>query len=1109
MVALVACNGTEGGAYARVVTDTRDLVGGPAASGEIGDVVLGNDLIRVIISRRRPSRGLLPVTGAIIDAATLRAGATEQGGADALDGILPLLMTAGFDAPTELSVTVEANGSDGNPAVVLVRAEPVNLLRLFEVLDVDIVPTAGLRLETEYILAPETRHVVVRSRLVNGTGAAITLDGSGLRRQLDAVGSTGPQPSLLLGDALLVGRRSRLFVPTVVPSGEGSRAVGYDVAAGDSAARERAPPLPALPGMLANFIAATSDGVSYGWAVAPNRNNAVRAERPLYAATGLPVPSDPAMVVTLAVPGGASVHHTVVPVELAADESFEVERYFIVGTGDVASLRAELARIRGTATGVLLGEIRGDPGDVPIEGAELHILDGDFRPFSVAQTDPQGRFRAVLPEGSYFLRAVAPGSPPTSVSDSVQSGVEIRAGQSAYRRVALTAPAGVVVRAFDASGRPMPAKVSVVGTYDPSGRSEPAELLVSDLSLEPRRATDGSERRPIGTRTNQYVEAVGRGLETASVTVRPNDCAGVDACTVGARGGAYRVVVSRGPEFSLAEIEDVVLQPGEVRSFSVSLSRVVDTQGYLAVDFDIKSAASPGGVWSPAGRALAAASEGLEAYFTGDANRVSAAFTEAGKAGVQDWVRGFDGVELTTVEQGEQLLLPVLWNSGRDNGLPDANGCTVGAGVDTAGRVDSDIECTVAQIVNQSRAIGSVIEPLTVVLASHPRRGLSGTFNSLSVGGSAISTIPLPLNDIYRGWPLAPDYRNTVFEPTLAELGNYEGIVVWHGKEDNNQLRDFRAAREADLSPAVANDVLLELRDFQCGDGHPNNALGGVIFREGGEIRFPGALSDFDRFVGVGRPAVAVAASGSGGPWAEPGGPRSYVWVGEDDERGIIDRRPQAVTEVDVLNGLFQGRVILSNGPFLDIRVRTPNADGDGFVLWPVGSFVRFGSAPAPDVGTAVSVLIRLRTPPWIRMDTVTIRLNGQVAEVLPVPVEPTSSGTDIDDEWLFPVEITLFEDSFLTVDAEGSESLFPVITPLEEPRSGLDVAVNAVARAYGLPEPYPLGDGLTVPRAITEALPYATTNPILFDVDATGAFAPPGIPVLPPPAPTVPCPFD
>ncbi|MEO1170651.1 MAG: carboxypeptidase-like regulatory domain-containing protein, partial [Myxococcota bacterium] len=685
MVALAGCTDSSGGAYARVVTSTSDLVGGPAATGEFGDVVLGNDFIRVIISRRRPARGIAPVTGAIIDAAPLRAGATGQRGADALDVVLPLLMTAGFDAPAEGSVTVESDGTDGSPAVVRVRAEPVSLLRVLEVLDADVVPFAGIRLETDYILEPDARHVVVRSTLINGTGAALSLDGSVLRRQLDAVGVSGPQPSLLLGDALVTGRRSRLFVPTAVPDENGSRAVGYDISAGDAAARALAPPLPALPGMLADFVASTADGVSYGWAVAPNRNNAVRAERNLYATAGLAVPPDPAMVVTLAVPGGLSVHHTVTPDVLEAGESFEVERYFIVGTGDVASLRDELARIRGTPTGVLSGEIRSDPGGVPIGGAELHVLDGDFRPFSVVNTDGAGRFRAVLPEGGYFLRAVATGAPPTETSASLQSGVEIVAGQSVYRRIALTTPAGVSVRALDASGRPVPAKVSVVGTYDPTTREAPAELLVSDLSLERRRVTDGSERRPIGQRANEYVEAVGWGLGTIPVSVRPNDCAEVPSCSLGARTGSYRIVVSRGPEFEVAEIGDVMLVPGQNQSFSVQLDRSVDTQGYLAVDFDIKSVASPGGVWAPAERALAAAGEGVEAYFAGDANRVTAAFVEAGQADVQDWIRGFDGVELSTLEQGEHLVLPVLWNNGRENGLPDERGCIVGAGTDTRG----------------------------------------------------------------------------------------------------------------------------------------------------------------------------------------------------------------------------------------------------------------------------------------------------------------------------------------------------------------------------------------------------------------------------------------
>ncbi len=1105
-----ACGGSEGGAYARVATSASELVGGPASSGDIGDIVLGNDLLRVVIARRKPSQSVLPVTGIIVDASPMRALDDATEGLDYLEGILPLAMVAGFDPETESDVFVLDDGSAGGAAVVRARGRPRDLLRVLEVLGGDITPNPDLVLETDYILEPNTRHVQVVSRLRNEGAADALLDGSVLRRQLDLAGATATgEIELVFGDAFVTGARAQLFVPAAVPDGEGERAVGFDVAAGDALARAAPPALPALPGMLTDLLAAVGDGVSYGWSASvPRSVNAVQRAPILYGASGQTLPANDPMVVTYATEGGASVHYATLPERLAPGGSFEVTRFFIVTDGDVSTVRQELLKLRGIPTGVLFGQIVSDPGGEPFADAELAIFDADRRPFSQVRTDAQGRFRALLPEGAYFLRAIASGAPATPIELSLASGIEIVPNQSVFRRVALTAPARVVVRARDPSGRPLPVKVSVVGEYDATGRSEPVELLVNELALgERRRPTDLGERKPLLERTSRYVEGVewGNG-DPVRVEVRPTRCDSVASCATGARRGPYRIVVSRGPEYERVEIAGVDLGPGEVASYDVTLEKTVDTEGYLAVDFDLETDASVGGRFTRIERARAAAAEGLEAYFAADENRVRQAEGEPALAEVQEWIRSFDALELTTLERGQNLVLPILPDPSRANGLPTDAGCIAGSGADTLGVVVGGFECSMPQLFARTRTLGSRGSAFSILAASHPRRGIQGQLNQLSVAGDGEGRLPTTLNDIWNGWPLSTTYRAGALNPESLPLGEYDGLVVWHGKATAT-LRDFRPPSENELDPAVANDVLLDLRDYQCGDGHPNNALGGVVYREGGDIRYPGPLSDFERQIGLGRPMVAFAASGSGGPEQEPGAPRTYVWVGSDEQRGVIDRRPAGVVDADVLNGIFQGRMLLSNGPFLDLRLRTRNADGTDVVLWPVGSFIRFAQAPDPGEGTAVTALVRLRSPSWIRVDTVRLLINGTVVETLEVPDALREDGKPVANEWLFPVELTLFEDSFVTAEAEGSESLFPVITPFQAPRGGIDGALGAVATAFGVADPYARGDGLRAPTPVREATPFAVTNPIILDVDASGAFRGPGVAPLPLPAPDLPCP--
>ncbi|MEM6731560.1 MAG: carboxypeptidase regulatory-like domain-containing protein, partial [Myxococcota bacterium] len=807
-------------------------------------------------------------TGVIIDAATMRAGTGPENGRDALDGILPLGMVAGFDPDTEADVTVVADGSDGAEAVVRARARPRDLLRALEALGGDITPFSELVLETDYRLSPGDRHVVVRSRLINESTQFQPLDGEVLRRQLDMAGASATgEVDLLMGDALITGARSQNFVPTAVPDEDGELLpVGFDIESGHRLGRRSPPGLPGLPGMFTDMVAAVADGVSYGWAVRSDENNAVERSRLLYASTGNPIPADAPMVVSLAVEGAMAVHHTVLPDVLAPGGSFEFERYFLVGTGDVSTLRAELTRIRNQGTGVLSGEIVRDPGGGPVPDARLVVLDGAQRPFSSAKTDELGRFRIVLPEGAYFVRAIAPGAPPTALEASFSSGIDIQAGQGLYRRIALTAPAGVSVRVRDTTGRAIPAKVSVVGSYDPTGRSEPVSALINSLELgDERRATDLSERRSILARTNEYVEAVGwGGEEDVRLAVRPTDCDEVESCSTGARVGPYRIVVSRGPEYTIGEVSGVELIPGEIKSFEVTLRRTVDTEGYLAVDFDMKTHSSPDGVWSPAERARAAGAEGLEAYFAADTNRLGAASSEAQRAGVQTWIQGFDAIELTTLERGANIVLPMERNDIRESGLPDDSGCIAGSGADTLGFLVGRFECGLPQLFSRTRSLSSRDPAFSILLASHPRRGIQGQLNQMGVNGVGEAVIPVPLNDRWLGWPLSAGYRDGALSPVGLNLGDLDGRVVWHGKATPT-LRDFRPPSADQLDPALSSDVLLDLRNYQCADGHPNNALGGVVLLSGGGKPQKGPLEGQERGRGSGGGAGLGGGSGGGG----------------------------------------------------------------------------------------------------------------------------------------------------------------------------------------------------------------------------------------------------
>ena len=70
---LVSCS-DEGRSYAGRVQTPMELIGGPGALGAVGDYLLANDRVRVIIQDKGWSRGFGVFGGGIIDADIVRPG---------------------------------------------------------------------------------------------------------------------------------------------------------------------------------------------------------------------------------------------------------------------------------------------------------------------------------------------------------------------------------------------------------------------------------------------------------------------------------------------------------------------------------------------------------------------------------------------------------------------------------------------------------------------------------------------------------------------------------------------------------------------------------------------------------------------------------------------------------------------------------------------------------------------------------------------------------------------------------------------------------------------------------------------------------------------------
>lgn len=157
-----------GQARAGEITDAAALFGGISAEGQVGDFMLKNDRVRFVVQSERLGSYYISEGGGVIDADLVRP--DGQPGRDLLDEHVPMATLARIlQAET---VTVVADGQDGGAAIV--RAEgPVGSLALIQgaVESTSIVPDVDARMQTDYILEPDSWLLRMESRITWSDGA--------------------------------------------------------------------------------------------------------------------------------------------------------------------------------------------------------------------------------------------------------------------------------------------------------------------------------------------------------------------------------------------------------------------------------------------------------------------------------------------------------------------------------------------------------------------------------------------------------------------------------------------------------------------------------------------------------------------------------------------------------------------------------------------------------------------------------------------------------------------------------------------------------------------------------------------------------------------------
>ena len=1051
-------------ARAKRVESRAELIGGPRALGEVGDWLLENGKARFIIQDAGFSRGFGVFGGALLDADLVRA---HSGRGDSSGGVgrdnfgemfpaffLEALEPRDLDDPNNPStklpaIEVVADGHDGGPAELVVRGLGGDFLamtqRANETLLGDPRATPTLFFETHYILQPEANYLEITTRVQNIAAPAAALP-------LPAASFGGAEIPTPFGDVVLFGAGNKVFAPH--QAGFDIRFTLEDIYAAGGI------DLPALPGIVAEFMASASKDVSYGMMMgvpaAPVENYAFKNR------DAFPDATEHSLHVPFIASAFTAIFQVVPPSELAANDGepggadeMSYTRYFIVGDGDVASISDTVYRLLGDATGTLSGVLRDEASGAGIEGAHVFVVDGSGKKVTEIGTDIGGRFQAQLRPGNYRLIPQAPGRALPEAAT-----VDVTAQNTTRAELRLPPVAEIVVTTVEPGTGPVPAKVTVVGTVPAEhARQDPRRWLFDQSLGEEWRFEDLIPDDDSDPETMRYIEAFAYSKDgVARVAVRP---------------GRYQVFVGRGLEYDRFEAE-VELVAGRTTSVTARVSRVVNTAGYVGADFHLHSQYSLDSGALLEDRILSYAGEGLEYAVSTDHNFLVDYQPVIQKLGLERFINSCIGLELTTIDRGHFNGFPLELGSGA---LVEGNneaGFRLTSNI--ASRTYGSFEWALrdpGDIFADLRSLGRKLPDGSIadviVQVNHPRDSILGYFEQYEVnadtleveGQSGLIFGPVPEQH--------PEFAAEAFS------WDFDAVEVFNGKRIE-LLKSYRVPTDAptvqltggevhidpvSCCPVTPGEVLRDRDQIDCDDDIPGDCTCDAVKAqaqvdsgqcdERSPIAFPGVFDDWVKMLEAGQVTVGTANSDSHDPdKEEPGSPRTYIGVPSD--------QPASVTEDHVRAAFARGDVLMTNGPFLRVRV------GD----------VGMGGVA---VGPQVHLDIHLEQPAWVGADHVRVYRNSEMVH------EEEVDGTAVD----ISVDVDFTADGFILVEAEGAASMFPSLYPNALPPLSFSDAIGAIGDSFGLGTVA----GALQPSTVFVTTPYALTNPIWVDVDGDGAIAP------------------
>jgi len=672
-----------GTATARQITSAADLMQGDSATGRVGDFLLENDKIRVIV--QAPDRHIQPnpFGGAIVDADVVRAAGEASN--DQFGKFAPFIQFG----RTLKAEKVEVLPGTGAAVVAATGPDEVNdylnvkaILPAAPLVDPDVA--LGLRITNYYVLAPGESRVRVVTALCNPTAAAL---------------------KLAYGDLLDSGGDVEFFNPRQKTGGFGYKG-GIDG-------------ISDFP-----FYSYAGQGTAYAYVPpAATGNHQVTVSGVTGTLLGQSLFEWVRLGPTSKIPDSA--------LHVPAGGSASYQRFLYVGRtlGDVTSQfyadRGATVRISGKVT---LGGAAAPGARVAVITTETNPANFPLRhPVAVLEADAQGNYAGRVPAGTYELAADY-----RAQSRTPSPFPTLTLSADAVRDFDLAPLGRLQVGLADPGGQPVPGKVLVYCESGPCVARGGNVAGGADDEGNFFRASS-SDPWPKDVQAWAFVDTTGK----ADI-----DLPGGGSYTIVASHGPTWSVhpstwpADRGAPFTVAA--------GATVTRTITLAQVLDTTEWIGADFHVHGVNSPDAPTALLDRVRTFLADGVDLLVATDHDFVtdygpSVAILDAqvatvpGAAKPSDLLATMVGEELTTFDYGH-------WN-----GFPIARtaGDLTGGAVDWGNALLSSLTPREIHLALRNRASTGGGALPAVVQANHPRGSL-GWFTAVWLDNGSGQTHACP-----------------------------------------------------------------------------------------------------------------------------------------------------------------------------------------------------------------------------------------------------------------------------------------------------------------------------------------------------------------------------